>query len=85
LPSAVAFAVARVAIDSATVWYFSTSTSVGVCSPASLPNGFCLLSTWAGRALPGLVVSPSRSRIVLLYSYVVRRRSGDRPGAIELH
>ena len=48
-------------------------------------TGFCLLSTWAGRALPGLVVSPSRSRIVLLYSYVVRRRIGDRPGAIELH
>src|SRR6185503_13313003 len=41
-------------------------------------------STCAGSALPGLVVSPSRSRIVLLYSYVVRRRSGDRPGAVAL-
>ena len=67
-PSAVAFAVARVAIASATAWYFSTRTSVGDCSSASLPNGFCLLSTCAGRPLPGLVVSPSRSRIVLLYS-----------------
>src|SRR4051812_44402355 len=79
-PSAVESAVTRAAIASEIVWYFSTSRPDGDWSSASFPKRLWPLSTCGGKALPGLVVSPSRSRTVLLYSYVVRRRIGARPG-----
>src|SRR5688572_5537459 len=50
------------------------------CSSASLPNPLLELS--AGNPNAGFVVSLITSRTVLLYSGIVRRRSGARPGVI---
>src|SRR6187402_592549 len=40
-----------------------------------------LVSVSDGKLSPGLLVTPSRSRTVLLYSRCVRRRSGMEPAA----
>src|SRR5688572_19176137 len=47
---------------------------------ASLPNS--VLPTSAGKASAGLLVSPSKSRTVALYSARVSRRAGDTGGAM---
>ena len=84
LARAAVLAVAVAATVCATVWYCSMRKGDGACSSASFPNRFCAESTWGGKAFPGLLVSLSRSRTVLLYSYVVSRRIGARPGEIAL-
>ena len=38
-------------------------------------------SSFTGKAFAGEVVSLSRSRTVLLYSWIVRRRTGEGPGS----
>src|SRR5206468_1182733 len=73
-----AFFTARDAMSWATEWYASTRTRVVVSEAASLLKPFPFCS--GGNRSPGLVVSPRRSRTVLLYSNRVSLRTGEAPG-----
>src|SRR6185503_14604024 len=70
-------AVARSAIPSATLAYCSARRLDTEMVLATLPKP--LPSSSGGSRLAGCVVSPKRSRTVLLYSKRVRRRIGERP------